>query len=71
MALDAASWKVGLQGDIIVATQLGAWAKLAFGARSELESDLGRYKGRHLCQLGHVEHRPPSPAFHLLPHGHL
>ena len=49
MALDAASWKVGLQGDIIVATQLEAWAKLAFGARSELESDLGRYKGRHLC----------------------
>ena len=37
MALDAASWKVGLQGDIIVATQLlNAWVKLAFGAISEL-----------------------------------
>jgi len=36
MALDAASWKVGLQGDIIVATQLDAWAELAFGAISEL-----------------------------------
>ena len=36
MALDAASWKVGLQGDIIVATQLDAWAELAFSAISEL-----------------------------------
>ena len=36
MALDVASWMVGLQGDIIVATQLDAWAKLAFGSISEL-----------------------------------
>ena len=33
MALDAASWKLGLQGDIIVAPQLEAWgAELAIGA---------------------------------------
>ena len=51
MALDAASWKVGLQGDIIVATQLEAWAKLAFGARSELESDPRSIQGA-----------PPVPA---------